>query len=218
MDNVYSEEDINIFRDPARIIVAGFSNSGKTHLVTKLITKYSNSFSKIFISGVNYHPLQEDPILRFKLIVSKDIVDPLARIKPGDKVLLILDDIYLKAMQSQTVVDAFIKGRHSKLSVVMITQNLFMKGPYARDISLNTTHFILLQMRDLGQVECLARQIYGKKRAPDVVEIYKQAVLKRAFGYLLLDLSIKTPRELQFRSNIAGEPPCEVVYENGEFT
>lgn len=218
MDNVYTEEDVNIFRDPARIIVAGFSNSGKTHLVTKLIKKYSASFSKIFICGVNYHPLQEDAMLKFKLIVSKNIVDPLLEIKPTDKALLILDDVYLKAMQSQTVVDAFIKGRHSKLSVVMITQNLFMKGPYARDISLNATHFILLQMRDLGQVECLARQIYGKKHAPDVLDIYKQAVVNRAYGYLLLDLAIKTPRELQFRSNIAGEPPCEVVYTYGEFT
>ena len=134
MDDVYTEDDINIFREPARIIVAGFSNSGKTVLVSKLIKKYSTHFSKIVICGVSRHPLQDDTTIAPKVLVYKDIVDPLEDTNPLDKILLVLDDMYLKAMTSQTVVDAFIKGRHSNLSVIMITQNLFMKGSYARDI------------------------------------------------------------------------------------
>ena len=216
MDDVYTDYDINIFREPARIIVAGFSNSGKTVLVSRLIKKYSECFSKIFICGVKYHPLQDEEGISPKIVVSKDILDPLEDTNPIDKTLLVLDDMYLKAMRSSTVVDAFIKGRHSNLSVVMITQNLFMKGPYARDISLNATHFILMRLRDLVQVECLMRQIYGKSRAAYVLEIYKRAVMNKPFGYLLLDMTIKTPPALKFRSNIAGEPPCEVVYTHGE--
>lgn len=216
MDHVYTDSDVNIFRDPARIIVAGFSNSGKTVLVTKLIKQYYKCFSKIFICGVKYHPLQEETSISSKLVVSNEIVDPLVDTNPLDKILLVLDDMYLKAMRSPTVVDAFIKGRHSNLSVIMITQNLFMKGPYARDISLNATHFLLLRMRDLAQVECLMRQIYGKQQAVNVLEIYKQAVMDKSYGYLLLDMAIKTPPTLKFRSNIAGEAPCELVYTYGE--
>lgn len=218
MDDVYTEDDVNIFREPARIIVAGFSNSGKTVLVSKLIKKYSGHFSKVVICGVSRHPLQDDATVSPKLLVSKDIVDPLQDTKPTDKILLVLDDMYLQAMRLQTVVDAFIKGRHSNLSVIMITQNLFMKGPFARDISLNATHFILLRMRDLGQVECLIRQIYGKRNVANVLEIYKRSVMSKLYGYLLLDLAIKTPHQLKFRSHIAGEPPCEVVYIYGEVT
>ena len=57
----------------------------------------------------------------------------------------------MKAIKWQLVLDAFTKGQHSNLSVIMITRNLNerMKGPYAKDISLNATHFIILQMRDL---------------------------------------------------------------------
>ena len=218
MDDVYTENDINIFHEPARIIVAGFSNSGKTVLVTKLVKKYSAFFSKIVICGVSHHPLQDEVHISHKVSVFKDIVNPLEDTEPHEKVLLVLDDMYLKAMQSQTVVDAFIKGRHSNLSVIMITQNLFMKGPYARDISLNGTHFILLRMRDLGQVDCLVRQIYGKKHAGNVLEIYNRAVMNRPYGYLLLDLSRKTPHALKFRSHIVDEFPCEVVYIYGELT
>ena len=218
MDDVYTENDINIFCEPARLIVAGFSHSGKTFLVSRLIRKYCEWFSKIYICGVKYHPLQDEESISPKIVVSEDVLDPLEDTNPSDKILLVLDDMYLKAMRSPTVVDAFIKGRHSNLSVVMITQNLFMKGPYARDISLNATHFILLRMRDLAQVECLMRQIYGKKHAAHVLEIYKRAVMNKPFGYLLLDMTIKTPPALKFRTNIANEPPCEVVYTHGEIT
>ena len=219
MDEVtYTAEHLNLFREPARLVIAGFSNSGKTVLVVKIIKKYSDKFSKIFICGVKNHPLQNDPSIADKLLVSKDIIDPLEDIEPGEKTLLVLDDLYLKAIQSDIVVNSFIKGRHSQLSVILITQNLFMKGPFARDISLNATHFILLRMRDLGQIENLARQIYGKRYVSDVLEIYKRAVLHKPYGYILLDLSLKTPQQLQFRSNIVNEPPCEVVYTYGEST
>ena len=218
MDDVYTEEDINIFREPAGIIVAGFSNSGKTVLVSKLIKKYSRHFSKIVICGVTYHPLQDEADIASKVFVYKDIVDPLDDAKPLEIILLVLDDMYLKAMRSTTVVDAFIKGRHSNLSVIMITQNLFMKGPYARDISLNATHFLLLRMGDLGSTACLFRQIYDTHDANGVAQIYKRAVMNRPYGYLLLDLAIKTPGELKFRSNIVGESPCEVVYKYGKLT
>lgn len=216
MDDVYTENDINIFHEPARIIVAGFSNSGKTVLVTRLIKQYSVYFSKIFICGVKYHPLQEDETISPKLKVSKEIVDSLEDANPRDKILLILDDMYLEAIKSPRVVNAFIKGRHSNLSVILITQNLFMRGAFSRDISLNATHFLLLRMRDLAQVECLMRQIYGKKQANYVLEIYKRAVINKPYGYLLLDMAIKTPSTLKFRSNIAGESPCEVVYIHEE--
>lgn len=218
MEAVYTAEDIDLFRDPARIIVAGFSNSGKTVLVSKLIKKYHEKFDKIFICGVSYHPLQKELAIADKISVSKDIINPLEDREAGEKTLLVLDDLYLKAMQNQLVVEAFIKGRHSDLSVILITQNLFMKGPFARDISLNATHFILLRIRDRGQIENLARQIYGKRYVGDVLEIYKRTVLQKPYGYVLLDLTLKTPQQLQFRSNIVGEPPCELVYTYGDLT
>ena len=73
-------------------------------------------------------------------------------------------------------------------------------------------------MRDLGQVECLVRQIYGKRNVRNVLDIYKRAVINTLYGYLLFDLAIQIPHELRFRSHIAEEPPCEVVYIYGELT
>ena len=37
MDKTFTGDDLNIFKHPARLIVAGTSNSGKTFLVNSLI-------------------------------------------------------------------------------------------------------------------------------------------------------------------------------------
>lgn len=83
-----------------------------------------------------------------------------------------------------------------------------MKVPFARVISLNITDFILLRMRDQDQAENLARQIYGKRHAEDVLEVYRGSVLAKPYGYMLMNLSLLTPNLLQIRSGIFGEPPC----------
>lgn len=216
MDQLYSEHDINIFNYPARIIIAGYTNSGKTHLCTKLVEKYHHLFSKIVISGVTSHPLQKRTDIKDKLDIQEEITDPTVDhtpfTHPEARVLQILDDNFLVSANSQTVVNSFIKGRHKNLSVILITQNLFFPGKYARTIALNTSHYILMKNRDLFQVECLGRQLYGKDRAKSFVEIYKNVVLKVPHGYLLCDLAANTPEVLQLRSNIVGESPCEKVF------
>ena len=94
----------------------------------------------------------------------------------------------------------------------MITQNVFFPRKYARTITLNASHYILMKNRDIYQIECLGRQLYGKEHAKDFVKIYKNAVLRRDHGYLLCDLTPNTPEEIGLRTNIVNEPPCEKVY------
>ena len=226
MNGCINEEELNLFHTPARIIVAGFSGSGKTNLVTKIVTKYHDTFEKIIICGVPRHPLQMRSNLAHKVVVRNNIINPLGEDDNNDdddddnppppttkQTLFILDDIFIDAVQSKYVVDAFTKGRHSNLSTILITQNLFFSGKYARNISLNATHYLLLRQRDLNQIECLGRQIYGNKRSKDFLDIYKAAVKKQPYGYLLVDLSIKSHESHQFRTNIVGEPPFEVVFQ-----
>lgn len=212
----FPEEALNLFRQPARVIIAGFTNSGKSQLSTQLVLKYASVFTKIIICGVTQHPLQNHPSVRSKIVVEKCIIDPLEHRNPFDDnehLLFILDDTYSSAVQSPIVLDAFIKGRHENLSCILITQNVFFTGKYARDISLNASHYILLRSRDVAQIETLARQIFGKCRSKQFVEIYQRAVTCREYGYLLVDLAPDTPIALQMRSNIVDEKPCEIVYQ-----
>jgi len=199
----YSAGVFDLFSQPSRIIVAGCSNSGKTELVTELVKQYKEKFETVVICGTENHPIKQRNI-HPNIVVSPEILDPLQyRYSPSSNILLILDDNYSSAVNSQIVCDSFTKGRHANLSVILITQNLFMNGKKSRDISLNATHFLLLRQRDLSQIEVLGRQLFGKQLASKFVGIYTAAVLKRQpYSYLLVDLDIRTPSEVQFRTDI----------------
>ena len=216
MERTFTQDHLNIFRQPARVIIAGYTNSGKTHLCTQLVLKYNASFSKIVICGVSSHPLQENKIIKDKVEVYEEIVNPLEEnnpfVDPKRHILLILDDNFLASGNSEVVANTFTKGRHNNLSVIMITQNLFFPGKYARTIALNTSHYILMKNRDLYQIECLGRQLYGKGMSKKFVEVYKKVVHSQPHGYILCDLGVNTPQELQLRGNIVDEPPCEKVF------
>ena len=198
---------------PSRVIIAGYSNSGKSYICTKLIEKYHQEFSHVVICGVEKHVLQH----RFPedyITVSREIIDPLQFQRGDEAILFVLDDTFMEAINSKIVVESFTKGRHSNLSVILVSQNIFGQGKYSRTIALNASHFILTRNRDICQIETLFRQLFGKKRVQDAIDVYRKAVYSRPFAYLLIDIGPRTPDILQLRSNIVDEvPSCELVYQ-----
>ena len=215
MKTLFQENQLDIFSQPARIIIAGSSNSGKTQLTSQLALKYAEKFDTIIICGVSHHNLQTSPISS-RVKVFTDITNPFEYVDDYNKsqgLLYILDDCFLEASQNKYVVDAFTKGRHSNISVLFITQNLFFGGKHARNISLNASHYILTKNRDRGQVEVLGRQLFGKNKGYEFGEIYKKALGLRNYGYLMIDLAPDTPEEIQLRSNIVNEQPFEIVFQ-----
>ena len=119
----FSKSVTDIFYLPARIIIAGYSNSGKSELCTNLIKIYHHKFDRILYCGIDSHPLQQDDTINSKLTVSNDILNPFDYAHAGH-ILFILDDCFLNAVQDKNVVDAFTKGRHKSISSIFITQNL----------------------------------------------------------------------------------------------
>ena len=210
----FDHTHLNLFFNPARIIIAGFSNSGKTFLCNQLIQTYVDNFDTILYSGVDQHPLEVDPLINPKLHVSTEIFNPFDYTSTNSKgVLLILDDCFLEAVQTKYVVDAFTKGRHKNISIIFITQNLFAPGKFSRSIALNCSHYILMKNRDLGQIETLGRQIFGSCKSKEFVKVYQKALSYNKYGYLLIDLSPHTPENLNLRTNILGETPHQIVFQ-----
>jgi len=115
--------------------------------------------------------------------------------------LIILEDLfnddYLK-----DVCNLFTKGNHHrKISVILITQNLFHQGKYSRDISLNAKYNVVLNnVRDRDQFSHLARQVLPHD-IKGLLQAYLHAT-EASHGYLLLDLSQDTDDSLRFRTSI----------------
>ena len=208
------------FANPARIIIAGFSNSGKSVLCQKIIELYETHFQYILYCGVSEHPLETHPSIGPKFKVSKEILNPFDYTEKGQTgvnkgLLFILDDCFLEASDNKFVTNAFTAGRHSSISVIFITQNMFHSGKFSRSISLNCSHYILMKNRDFSQIETLGRQLFGRQKASAFSDIYKKALSRNRYGYLLVDFAPSTPELLQLRTNILGETEYQIAYQYG---
>ena len=171
-------------------------------MCSKLIQKYHHKFNTILYCGVNSHNLQNNPVINQKLVISSEIANPFDY-SYNRNTLFILDNCFLEAIESKFVVNAFTKGRHENISTIFITQNLFFSCKFARSIALNCSRYILMRNRGLGQIEVLGKQLYGKSKASVFGDVYKKALTVNTYGYLLIDLGLKTPPELQLRNTLS---------------
>ena len=145
----YSLDSIDLFHNPAGIIIAGYSNSGKSEMGSKIIQNCHHKFNTILYCGVNSHKLQNNPVINQKLIISNEIVNPFDYTY-NEITLFILDDCFLEAIESKFAVNVFTKGRHENISTIFIAQNLLFSGKFARSIALNCSDYILMHNCDLG--------------------------------------------------------------------
>jgi len=114
---------------------------------------------------------------------------------------VILDDL-LTDVYSKQVCELFTRNSHHwNISVILITQNLFLQGRFGRDISLNGHYIVALKnVRDKIQFMYLASQMYPE----DILGLYNayQNATQEPYGYLLQDLTQSTNDGLRFRTNI----------------
>jgi hypothetical protein len=112
---------------------------------------------------------------------------------------------------NETVAKTFtVYSHHMNVSVFFITQNLFFKNKFMRDVSLNTQYlFLFAQRRDTQQIAILATQMFPTQRK-EFMEIYKKETSKK-YGYLLADLHPQNTHRVLLRTNILPDE-IETVY------
>ena len=100
------------------------------------------------------------------------------------------------------ILNLFTVGtHHTNTSVFFLTQNIFSKGKFSRDLSLNTNYIINFKNpRDQLQFQVLARQIYGNK-SKFLLESFRDAT-KNPYGYIFLDLKQETDYKNRVQTGI----------------
>ena len=213
-ENTILQNDVDIFAKNARIICSGFSSSGKTYLINKLILKNISKFDHVIIAGAPIaidHEFTSNELIKDKVITFNHFpsIDEIKQITdPNSSKIIVCDDNYYLAFNDINVMQWYTHGRHESINVVLITQNIFYtKGKYSRDISLNASHFIILRSRDLSQLTVLSRKLYGKENSNKILDVYKFIVKKyNKYPHLLIDVSGNTNEKLEFRSHIIPSP------------
>ncbi len=195
--------------DPCSILVSGATGSGKTTFVSKLLSQhvFENVPEHIFYCYSTYQEAfdrmtaDNESMIFHKGLPTEDAINSVCALK-GHK-LIILDDLMASLMNSPSIQELVtVKSHHCNASVIIIVQNAFQQGKFCRSISLNCHYLILLKnLRDLGQIALIGRQLFGAGKGKGFQQIYEDC-MKQNFGYLLVDLSPRSKDLYRLRSHI----------------
>ena len=194
------ESDIDLFFKPARLIICGFSNSGKSYLAELIVEKYIDRFEKIVCIGGDF---SNEKIERI------DDFQPFGHNLNGN-LLLIVDDSILNKNRMQLCSSVFTKGRHEKISIILISQSLYPNCAYFRMCALNATHYIVFRTRDMSQISRFSSTFVQSEKKNEFLTLYRKEVLGRKFGYIVLDFVQEFNSPLCLRTDITSD--CERAF------
>lgn len=194
------------FKFPFRILLCGASQTGKSTLVSEIIVRKSESIDPCphrVIYCAKYKDSVPDNIKNiveyFDEIPNEDFFSALNN---NVRIVFILDSDFMhEGLQSNAILDMVLGGRHVNLGIIFLSQNMFAKGKYSRDISLNCNYIITMKnVRDCTQIGYLSRQVFPKEKN-FLSDIFKK-FLKQPFPYLLLDLRVDANDYIRVRTDI----------------
>lgn len=192
------------------MIIAGPSGSGKT-LWTYQFLRYHKKLMNVIPQKIvmyysqwqpMYDKMETDNVVTdfIQKMPTENDIEALSEYSTVGGSLVIIDDHAL-SLNKDTAKIFTVTARHSNVSIILITQNLFVKQPYYRDVSLQATYFVLLKNpRDQSAIKYLAQQI-APSNTTFILDTYKHA-LQEPFSYLLIDLHQQTNDIIRFRTNI----------------
>ena len=193
-----------MFDHPCTILVSGASNCGKSTFILKAPIYPKPKKIYYFYGAYNSGWKKLKDIEFIKGLPESDF-----EFKKDS--LVILDDLMEEAKNCPYICELFTKhSHHSRLSVILVTHNLYCQGSQFRNISLNCNYMVIFKnVRDTNQISLLDRQMNGHG-STFLTNCYLNAV-KRAFGYIVIDFRSSTHDRERLRTNIL-ESDGPVVY------
>lgn len=200
------------FESPSTWLISGPSQSGKTQFAITIVTKASKIFKNPEIAKncifyykkwqEAYDQLKQDPSIVFvnKIPTTQDVGTRCGPFAKTGGSMVIIDD-FMQDITADISEIFTVLSHHLNLTVLLLTQNLFPRNKYSRDISLNSTYIIVFKNpRDVSQISHLAKQL-APGRSKNILGAFSQAT-NSPYTYLLFDNHQKTPDNLRIRSDI----------------
>jgi GTPase SAR1 family protein len=174
-------------------MIAGPSGAGKTSLLEKILINKKTILDKqpqriVFCYKNNQEAYDVFNLFDVPVEFIKGIPEDLA-FDPKINNILIIDDLMADCKDNQNVADFFTRrSDHENISVIFLSQNIFMKGSCARDISLNSSYLILFDNpRDRQQIRVVGQQMFPKK-TKGFMEIFDDAVTGKNGFFMISNL------------------------------
>ena len=209
MLRLLKDQEVFVFQHPFRCYISGPSCCGKTELLQKILLNYNSLINKPIDRIVFCYSVWQEKydLLKYLPIEFNQGLKKSEEFDPQMNNLLILDDLMQSCKDSMDIFNLFsVDSHHRNISVFLVSQNIYTKGKFTRDLNLNSSYIILFKnLRDQTQINVLARQMFPGK-AKEFLKIIEDANLSdNGYGYIFLDLNPNTSPDFRIQGNIIEE-------------
>lgn len=187
---------------PSGIVVSGPSNSGKTHLVIRLLDNAEHMFTprpRAIVWAYGQYNSEMMPRIESKGWILHEGIPTDEWLKQiPSPFILVLDD--LMGEDAKRLSDIFTKkAHHNNFCAIFLAQNLFHKS--MREPRSNAQYLCLLRApNDMLSIRNLANQLYPKQ-GHILLDAYAQCCA-HSYGYLFITMHPSAPDIIRLRTNI----------------
>ena len=182
--NFANQKETSNLIHPFSCKIVGPRGSAKTCFTISYIQKIAcYTFDKIFIVSASldqplYGALKNNNQIYFVTLEELEVV-----VESHKDSLIILDDVMQEARYNNTLETIFTNGRHLRISVMSLEQDLFYSNPTERR---NVDYYILMKMRDTSSLIQFYKRFCSDIQQWRFIDIYEHSVAQH-LGYLIID-------------------------------
>ena len=200
-----------------KLFINGPSRSGKTFFLKDFIQNmdiFCKSPPKIITLVYKvFQPIYLDLNVDYLRMDCDNLKEKLLELARGESMLVIFDDL-INSSSLPNIANLFVvDGRHSNLSMIFLSQKLFIKNDYFRQISQNSDYYMLFKNpRNSQEIQTLSHQMTpGKKH---LITYYKEAT-KNPFSYLFINLTQECKERVKYLSHLFNQAHIVNAYFDG---
>lgn len=181
----YKLNEINL---PARILFLGPSNSGKTNLMYEFLKRTNGSFTELHLCVKNPdQSIYDDLKRRLKdqcFIYEVGEIPDLDNFDNTDSKLIIFDDYVNDKNAQKKITDYYIRGRHKKFTIIMLSQTFF---EILKPTRINADYICILKLNSLSDLKLILRTFPILKDFKEVCNIYEYSTKKKG-DFMMVDI------------------------------
>ena len=130
----------------------------------------------------------------------ENIVSKIKEYANGNPILVVFDDMINSKSLANIAILFTVDGRHMNMSMIFLTQRMFVNDEFFRQISQNCDYFFLFKNpRNSAEIRTLAQQV--TPGTLHLIKIFIEAT-KDPFSYLCVNLTQECQPEVKYLSQL----------------